>query len=87
MAFVRPVHASVVLNEFSSNSDPEWVELYNTTADPVNIMGWKLSDEVNTTASLSGVIDGNDYFVYERSGGWLNNSGGATITLKDAADV
>ena len=38
-----------MLNEILSHSHggeitPDWIELYNTTADPINIGGWFLSD-------------------------------------------
>ncbi|MHC5061248.1 MAG: lamin tail domain-containing protein [Planctomycetota bacterium] len=42
-----PELGSVVINEILSHShaaDPDWIELYNTTGEPVNIGGWFLSD-------------------------------------------
>jgi hypothetical protein len=49
--------AQIVINEYSAaNYDTyadnygeyeDWVELYNTTAAPVDISGWALSDKVN----------------------------------------
>jgi hypothetical protein len=46
-AFVLPANA-VVINELLANSDSEpndWIELHNTTAYPINIGGWFLSDD------------------------------------------
>ncbi len=82
----RTVRAQVVINEFSSNSNPEWVELYNVGPTDINLTGWKLVDEANHIENLSGVIPGNGFFVFERLQGWLNNSGGDAINLKDASD-
>ena len=37
---------SVVINELLTNSDVagDWIELYNTTSNPINLGGWYLSD-------------------------------------------
>ena len=77
------VFGQVVINEFSSNSDPEWVELYNTLDSPIDLTGWFIKDEVQNPKVLSGTITGHGYFVFENREGWLNNSGGDTITLLD----
>ncbi|MGE4286639.1 MAG: lamin tail domain-containing protein [Phycisphaerae bacterium] len=42
-----PAVGSVVINELLSHSHslaPDWIELYNTTDEPINIGGWFLSD-------------------------------------------
>jgi hypothetical protein len=44
---IIPNPGSIVINEVMShshNSAPDWIELYNTTAGPINIGGWFLSD-------------------------------------------
>ncbi|HOL88382.1 MAG TPA: lamin tail domain-containing protein [Anaerohalosphaeraceae bacterium] len=44
---VGPVSGSIVINELlahSHNQAPDWIELYNTTAQPISIGGWFLSD-------------------------------------------
>jgi hypothetical protein len=81
------VSADVVINEFSSNSNTEWVELYNTDSTPVDLTGWTLKDEAQSPKTLTEIISGNGYFVYENSSGWLNNSGGDSIILKDDSDI
>ncbi len=68
-----PVLAAISINEFSSNSDPEWVELYNNNSDSVDLSGWYLVDTANHQKTLTGTIPGNGYFVYDVSSGWLNN--------------
>ncbi|MFI5240822.1 MAG: lamin tail domain-containing protein [Microgenomates group bacterium] len=86
-SFPSIVKAQVVINEFSSNSDPEWIELYNTTSSPIDITGWTLQDEAQAPKSLSGTISANGYFVFENPSGWLNNSGSDSIILKDSAII
>ncbi len=47
---IIPPIGSVIINEVLAHSDAEpsdWVELYNTTDQPVNIGGWFLSDNNN----------------------------------------
>lgn len=41
-----PLHDTVVINELLANSEdaPDWVELHNRTANPIDIGGWFLSD-------------------------------------------
>ena len=42
-----PAPGAVVINEILSHSHliaPDWIELYNTTSEPINIGGWFLSD-------------------------------------------
>jgi hypothetical protein len=44
---IIPNPGSIVINEVMSHSHasaPDWIELYNTTAGPINIGGWFLSD-------------------------------------------
>jgi hypothetical protein len=44
---VIPQLGAIVINEILAHShaaEPDWIELYNTTADPINIGGWFLSD-------------------------------------------
>ncbi len=78
-----PVLASVYINEFSSASDPEWIELYNNSDTAVDVTGWSLKDKANPAKPLTGSIPAHGYFVFEYSGAWLNNTGGDTITLFD----
>lgn len=54
----------VVINEFSSYSSVDWVELYNTTSSAVSLNGWKLENSSNTNskiADLSGSLGPNAY--------------------------
>ena len=45
-----PPLGAVVINELLANSqdsEPDWIELHNTTDQPVSIAGWFLSDDAN----------------------------------------
>ena len=86
-AFPPSVSAQIVINEFSSNSDTERVELYNLTADSIDLTDWKLQDEAQDPKTLMGSIPGQGFFIFENPSGWLNNSGGDTINLKNSTDV
>ncbi|MGA2172579.1 MAG: lamin tail domain-containing protein, partial [Sedimentisphaerales bacterium] len=47
---IIPNPHAIVINEVMSHSHadaPDWIELYNTTTNPVNIGGWYLSDSDN----------------------------------------
>jgi len=77
--------ALVMINEFSPASSPEWVELYNSSSEPVDLTGWFLEDATNHKENLNGTLPANGYFVFERSSGWLNNSGGDVIYLKNTS--
>jgi len=83
-SFPKIVFARVVINEFSSNSNPEWVEIYNQTGETVDLSGWKIIDASDTTLSLDGCISSLGFRSFEKNS-WLNNSGD-TIYLKDNQD-
>ncbi len=47
---IIPLPGAVVINEVLAHSHgeaPDWIELHNTTASPINIGGWFLSDSNN----------------------------------------
>jgi hypothetical protein len=94
---------SVVINEIAwmgttTDSNNEWIELYNNTPSPISIDGWFLhSQDGSLTVNLSGVIPAHGYFLLERTNdttitsvsadqiytGSLGNSG-ETLILKDS---
>lgn len=81
----HPVHAStsVVINEFMAHPSAgnDWVELYNSSTDQVDLNGWKLVDSTSTMKTLTETIYPNSTLVIYVSNR-LNNSGD-TITLQD----
>lgn len=87
--FISQAHAdptNVVINEFSSNSSSDWVELYNPTNSTVNVSGWTLED--STTDVIATIPNSTSIL----SKGFLKvdvgnrlNEGGDTITLLNAS--
>lgn len=63
---------SVVINEIAwagSNDDSgdEWIELYNTTNQNLDLAGWHIKDDGNTTYAISnGTIPAYGYFLIEK---------------------
>jgi hypothetical protein len=60
--------SGVVLNELmydpiSGNNADEYVELYNRTAAPVNLSGWRLEDGISFTIPTNTVLAANGYLV------------------------
>lgn len=80
----------VVINELvpaPSSGNSEWIELYNSTAEPIDLSGWIILNKEGqkySTTTLSGIIDVDDFLVLESISGSLNNSGDE-IVLKDNA--
>lgn len=62
---------SVVVNELAwmgsaDSSSDEWIELYNTTANDIDLAGWTIEDDGSTTYAItSGVIAAHSYFLIE----------------------
>ncbi len=66
---------SVVINEFSSTSNNDWIELYNTSNSQVDLNGWLVKDAVGNDKKYSSlVIPASGYCVTDFSN-WLNNNG------------
>ena len=69
-----PDPGSIVINEVlahSHDTDPDWIELYNTTGQTINIGGWFLSDSnaddpniMKYEIPVGTSIDDNDYIVF-----------------------
>ncbi len=94
--------AAVTINEVAWMGGPdsanyEWIELYNSGSEAVNVDGWTLIDGMNLNISLTGTIAASSYAVLERSSdetvkgtafliytGALVNTG-ATLVLKTAS--
>jgi len=79
---------SVVINEVAwagsiDNSNDEWIELYNTTSQAIDLAGWYVEDDyVDKYVIVSGVIPAKGYFLIEDSeSAVLNISADAVIGL------
>jgi hypothetical protein len=65
----------VVINEFSSSTTSDWVELYNPTDSPVDLSAYILRDSTDSNKRvLSGTLDPGNVLVLDFSR-WLNNGG------------
>lgn len=79
----------IVINEFVSDpadDEVEWIELYNTQNEDINLDGWMIEDGGSAKTVLTGTIAGNGngkFFVVEKPKGNLNN-GGDAIILRDS---
>lgn len=86
------VSAQVVINEFVSDGNPEWVEIYNSGSTEINLSGWYVlfQDNPDTTQRCyfdqGDAISSSGFKTIERSysftNAWLSNAGD-TIILKD----
>ena len=74
---------SIIINEFSSASATEWVELLNTTGSSIDLAGWKLTELTNPSGTpvqadlllLSGTISAGGVLAFDVGTDKLNNSG------------
>ncbi|UCD27481.1 MAG: lamin tail domain-containing protein, partial [Planctomycetota bacterium] len=85
---ILPNPGAVVINEIMahSNAGPDWIELYNTTSDTINIGGWYLSDDNRDEPNLmkyriadGTTIGGNDYLVFYQDTDFNNPSDPGTL--------
>lgn len=65
--------SKILINEIcwmgtSNSSNDEWIELYNSSNEIIDLTGWVLkAEDGNPTISLEGIINPNDYFLLERT--------------------
>ncbi len=94
-------YAAITINEIAwmggvDSANHEWIELYNSGSEVINVDGWTLNDGVNLNINLIGSVPSNSYVVLERSSeesapssafliytGALVNSG-VTLTLRNS---
>ncbi|MHC4642317.1 MAG: lamin tail domain-containing protein, partial [Planctomycetota bacterium] len=80
---ILPNPGAVVINEVMSHSNngPDWIELYNTTSESINIGGWFLSDNNRDEPNLmkyrianGTMINDNSYLVFYQDTDFNNPS-------------
>ena len=77
--FSHPVLAEdpiIKITNFSADSDPEWVELSNTTSEDIDINGWIIRDDNSSKTDdlpLTGIISASSKIIFNHTKGWLNN--------------
>lgn len=82
----------VRVNEFSMapSSGGEWVELYNPTAQPVDVSGWYVDDVAGGGGAPKAIpagttIPAGGRWVFEFASGFLNNTGADSVRFTDPA--
>lgn len=78
-------YAALYINEFSSKTSPDWVEIYNSGPDSVDLSEYQVKDSSSTnTKELSGSLASGSFTTFDWSD-YLNNSGD-TIKLIRKSD-
>ena len=84
--FICPskAYATLYINEFASDTagttaDPDWVEIYNSGTDSVDLNNYQLKDAANNTKDLSGSLLSGSFAAFD----WSNrlNSSGDIVQL------
>ncbi|MDD5649523.1 MAG: PKD domain-containing protein [Candidatus Nanoarchaeia archaeon] len=78
---------NIVINEFEQNPNPEWFEIYNPSANSIDISGWKIYDIITSpilrhTIPAGTILASNTYYTVDLSANTLNNDGDG-LTLRD----
>lgn len=68
------VYAGIVINEFSSGSSSDWIELYNTGTSSADLSAYRLKDASTNVKNLSGMLAAGGIISFSFSS-WLNNTG------------
>lgn len=70
-----PVYAKLFINEFSSQSSSDWVEIYNDSDNDIPLTSYRLRDSTTTNKlDLNGILAPHGFIVFEWSDR-LNNAG------------
>ena len=89
--FARPISvtASIVINEVSPLTNPEWIELYNPGSEAVDLTNWYFLDFSDTKKTLASgsAIPALSYFVFNNNNYWLNNNDPEVLKLYDSSGV
>ncbi len=73
--FPKQVSAEMVINEFSSGTTTDWVEIYNTGTVSAQLSGFRIGDSTSSNKKdLSGELGAREFQVVTFSN-WLNNDG------------
>ncbi len=78
--FPSVVFASPVINEFSSSTSDDWIEIYNPDTTPIDLSAFRIRDSTeNNKLDLSGNLMPQSFMVFD----WANklNNGGDYIKL------
>lgn len=82
-SFPKNVFAALYINEFSSSSNSDWVEIYNSDSSSVDLTNYIVKDASTNTHNLSGSIDGNSFITFDWNDNLNNNGDTIKLTLND----
>lgn len=88
LLFSEKVSAQIVINEFSSATTDDWVEIYNITDSEIELSGFEMRDKTESnTVDMSGIISPKGFAEFDFSNK-LNNPGDTIrIVRKDSQSV
>jgi len=78
--------AQVVVNEFSVQDSPDWVELYNYGVSDIDLSFYKIKDEKENVLNLTGIIKAGEFITFDWSNR-LNNDGDILWLIKTENSV
>lgn len=82
-----PVQAKVFINEFSSGTGSDWIEIYNDGSQEEPLSDYLLRDETSTNKlELNGILSPKGYMVFEW-GDRLNNPGDSIRLVKSDSET
>ena len=89
----QPLVGDVLINEFlpNPNTGNEWIELYNTSSDLLDVSGMWLDDVASGGSSPKQIPSGTviapgGYYAHDMGGAYLNN-GGDDVRLLSADQI
>ncbi len=83
--FTHPAVAKLLINEFSSSSSDDWIELFNDSSESVNLSGFLIRDDTATNKlELDGMLPPFGFIAID----WSNklNKTGDTIKIVTKSD-
>ena len=89
----KPGRGSVVVNELvsdPSDEEKEWIELYNSTPNAIDLAGWSIVNGSGKSIFVSGILQGAGaakYRAVEMPGGTLKNLGDKASLLDPEKNV
>lgn len=78
--FQIPVYAQLKINEFSSGSGEDWVEIFNESEESLDLSSYEIRDSTDSNKlALTGIIRSREFAVFD----WPNklNNGGDIVRL------
>lgn len=77
----QDVQASILINEVSTHSSPDWVEIINTGTASASLVGYQIRDSAANSIDLSGDIAGGEIKAFDFSNR-LDNEGDTVKLVK-----